>query len=212
LRRFFTVLAALVGLFMVTSSANAQTALQTWTFDATNQNPEYGSWNVILSRYEDNVWGVKVRSNMNMPVDFDHHGHRVGLAFFSDMRGWVTPHAATTWGSGEVQNIDGSAIAGGAWVPSPYPALEPATWINDSGTADELRNTGENQFVGYYKVNSAGPVRSVRINVKNGNVGWEALQVVPETNAVAQFLPALLPVGLALRRGGLRGIRRKNAA
>lgn len=197
IRCTFPRLAAAVGLLLMAASAQAAHL----EFAANAQNtvpPSNGKWNVTMDSADLINWTVSITGDS---VSFPNADvQQITLTFFdasfnsinvlSGDGGVVSP-TYTDWGATVGTNIKFDKPAGTAnWLLSSNP-----------GGAPPAGNTGGSVFNGFLTLDSSIKVGSVTVNMQDSGRQWNGnAPVTPEGSALAALLPALLPIGMVIRR------------
>lgn len=187
-----------LALTLLGTSANAQTFL----LNPTSGGTGLGTWSVTLGGDGGTgAWTVSVTANGATP---NSDVSSIGIRFLNASQVTITPSSAT------------GGISGSGWgfaSPNTFSNANPFT----TGAATNLKKNGSNTFTASINLPSyigtpANKPLYVSI-IASGTTagGWSSgvKTLAPEAGAVAQFLPALLPVGLVL---GRRRFLRKKAA
>jgi len=197
MKRILASLVCLAGLLLSASSAHAIT-LQLDALAQPNTIPQsLGSYHVTLNSADFQTWTVNIVANSGANTP-NSAVHQITLNFFDP-----------AFNSQVVNSASGAT--GAAWSTSFLPAQ--GVGFTAPGPGPQwLQADGSNQFNGTMTLASPLTVGSITVNLQDTGRQWNGnVAITPEAGAVAQFLPALLPVGLVLRRRGLRGMLRKNA-
>lgn len=181
-----------IGLSLLGSGANAQ------TFFVNGQSGgATGQWKVVLTGINSTSWHVDVLAAPTAP---NQQAYTLSMRFKNGSIVDVPATSATNFG-----------IAGAGWNNV---ALGGNNGFSTStfalNNANNIKTDGSNTFSSDFTIaNHTAQFLQVKVTGVGGAIWFGQGTLAPEAGAVAQFLPALLPVGLVL---GRRRFLRKKAA
>lgn len=200
MKKLFALLVCLAGLLVTVSSAHAEV----FSFNATKQSngnpPALGMWDVLIQRAGNSgataTWSINIKATTGALPNGDVSQISFGLFDGFDNDITFTP-------------VLGQTAPGGIWSNDSF-------GFSTTSAGLVLRKTGTNAFSGSFTTASNVAVAKVTTLLQNRRQQWygeTAQSLAPEMPGAALLLPALLPVGLVLRKKrGVRSSLRNNTA
>lgn len=220
MRKSMAYLAATIGILSLAATAHAGST----SFQLNPKNDiTQGKWNVTLNTLDNVNWTIVVTGDLTslpnadtrtMTLTFwDSNGSIVdGLygSAFGGVNGVVDGSGKYVASGTNWTGYDNSSITFDRTVAGYGPSSSASNWLlvpAAFGNADPQGNSGGYYFTGNFSLSSSN-AKTVSMNLEDTTRQWFTagpapggrVPLVPEASSMALLLPALLPLGVVLRR------------